>query len=194
VSAFVEAKDLASKAAELDPDNPDIYLVMGLYAYAHEDFPATRRAAESRLKLAPKDPFAYHFLATSCLGSMEPLKAIELETQAINLDPKHPPDVVLTAMSSAYFALGDFDRAIEWGLKSLERNAALGEPYANLAMAYALKGDDVASRKAVSDLLRVMPKYRLSQIKGPRESSPAAYKEYWENVLLPAARKAGVPE
>ena len=56
----------------------------------------------------------------------DPERAIELLTQAINLDPKHPNEFVLFIMGVAYFMLGDNDAAIEWLQKATEKNPGFG--------------------------------------------------------------------
>jgi len=191
---YVEGRNLALRAKEIDPDNPSIYIVLGSYAGAHGDFAGNRRAAERWLSLEPKNPIAYNFLASTILNNVEPKRAIELLTQAINLEPKHPYDSILITMGFAYFMLGDDDAAIEWYLKSLEGNPARTSAHALLAMAYALKGDDAKARIAVAELRQIDPTFRLPDLDKPMPSRPAAYKDWFAKVYLPAWRKAGLPE
>jgi adenylate cyclase len=193
---YVEGRDLALKARELDPDNPGVYTVIGVYAFDHGDFAGARRAFETVLALEPKDPIAYSNLADVFLAEAEPRRAIELLTQAVNLRPKHPHEFVLLLMGLAYFMLGDNDAAIGWLLKSLERNPAYSATYAYLAMAYALKGEEAQARAAAAEVRRLDPNTKLSTFNNPVSvsSSPAAYKEFYENKLVPAWRKAGLPE
>jgi TolB-like protein len=191
---FVEGRDLALRARELDPDNPGVYIAIGVYATAHDDYAGGRRAAETRVSMDPKNPNAYNNLASALLIGGEAPRAIELLTQAISLNPRHPPDVTLLNMSHAYFMSGDNDAAIEWGLKATEISPANPFIHALLAVAYGAKGEDAKARSAVADLHRVSPQFKFLEDTKPKPSSPAAYKEYFQNKLLPAARKAGVPE
>ena len=193
---YAEGRDLALKARELDPDNPRIYGVIGTYAFNHGDFAGARRAMETVLSLEPKNPMAYNNLADVFLAEGQPRRAIELLTQANNLRPKHPHEFVLLLMGLAYFMLGDNDAAIEWLLKSLERNPSYSATYAYLAMAYALKGDDDRAHAAAAEVRRLDPKTTLATFDNPVSvsSSPAAYKEFFENKVVPAWRKAGLPE
>jgi adenylate cyclase len=192
---YSEGRDLALKAKEIDPDNPGIYGPIAIYAGAHGDFAGARRAYETLLSLAPKNPRAYTSLAYSFLVGGEPKRAIELLNQAINLRPKHPNEFVLFLMGYAYFMLGDNDAAIEWCLRSQEKNPIWPqETYACLAMAYALKGEDAKARAAAADYHRLDPNEPLSAWRKRASSRPAAYKEYFENKLVPAWRKAGLPE
>lgn len=193
---YIEARDLALKARELDPDNPRVYAVMGIYASDHGDFAVARRAFETVLSLEPKDPNAYNNLAKMFLAEGEPRRAIELLTQAINLRPKHLHEFVLLLMGTAYFMLGDNDAAIEWLLKSLERNPTYSMTYAYLAMAYALKGEDAQARAAAAEVRRLDPDARLSTFNFNKflSSAPAAYKLFYETSFVPAWRKASLPE
>jgi TolB-like protein/tetratricopeptide (TPR) repeat protein len=190
---YVEGRDLALKARELDPDNPRVYTAIGIYALSHGDFAGARRAHETLLSLEPKNPSAYNNLALVFIAEGEPRRAIELLTQAIKLIPKRPHEFTLLLMGFSYFMLGDNDAAMEWLLKSLERNPAYSPTYAYMAMAYALKGENAQARAAAAEVRRLDPEIRPTFIK-PFSSSPAAYKEFYENKFVPAWRKAGLPE
>jgi TolB-like protein/Flp pilus assembly protein TadD len=191
---YVEGRDLALKAKQLDPDNPDVYVAIGIYVVNHGDFDGARRAAETVLSLKPKTPSAYNNLALVFIAEGEPTRAIELLTQAINLDPKHTHELTLQNMGLAYFMLGDNDAAIEWLLKSIEKNPGWGNAYTYLAMAYALKGEDAKARAAAAEVRRLDPNSKLLAFYNPNSSSPAAYKKYYDDRFLPAWRKAGLPE
>jgi adenylate cyclase len=191
---MVEGYDLALKAKELDPFDPRVYAPIAQYLWFRHDWEGTRRANETRLSLEPRNPFAYNNLAFTYTVNGEAKRAIELLTQAINLDPKHPHEVVLSNMGVAYFMLGDNDAAIEWLQKSLEVNPGLNYTYPYLAMAYALKGQDANARAIVADYRRLEPGATLSGWVKDASSYPAAQKEWIENKFVPAWRKAGLPE
>jgi adenylate cyclase len=189
-----EGYDLATQAKELDPDNPGIYSVFQSYAFTQQDYAAARRAAQTRLALEPKNPMAYNNLALSFLGSGEPKKSIELLTQAVNLDPVHPNDFLLLNMGEAHFMLGDYAAAIDWCQKSLERNPAYPTKHACLALAYAAKGDEAKAHAAAAEVRRLDPNFRISSIWKLRSTDNAASKAWYESKLVPAYRKAGLPE
>ena len=194
---WVEARDLALRAKELDPENPDVYFALGSYTRSYGDRAGALRALETRLSLEPKNPSAYNSLAVVFYFDGEPQKSIELLTQAINLDPKYPTPNVLGGMGRAYFMLGDNDAAIEWIQKCLETTPGWISwyEYALLAMAYANKGDDARARTAAGELRRLNPNIKLSEfVDKPDSASTAAYKKWFETKLVPAWRKAGLPE
>jgi tetratricopeptide (TPR) repeat protein len=191
----VEGRDLALKAKKLDPDNPRVYVPIQIYAIEHHDYDSALRAGESRLALEPKSPMAYNNLAVQLFYGGEPRRSIDLLTQAIDLDPRHPSGETLHGMCRAYFMLGDNDAAIEWGLRTLENNPIWPYgTYAYLAMAYAAKGEDTNARAAAAEALRLDSNDELSEMDTPESSYPAAYKKFYEDRLVPAWRKAGLPE
>lgn len=191
---LAEGHDLALQAKQLDPDIPEIYWALGFYAAAYHDYPAWRRAEETWLALEPKNPDAYNNLAYFFIENVQPEKAKELMTQAINLDPKHPSSGLLLDMGTACFMLGENDEAIEWLLKTLERNPEYTDAYVWLAVAYTNKGDDARARAAVADLRRARPNFSLRHFTSGELSTPGAVKDWYESKFLPPARKAGLPE
>lgn len=191
---YVEGRDLALKAIEAASSNPGIYLALGFYALAHDDYAGYRRALETRYSLMPKNPGAANTLATAYMRGAEPKRAIELLTQAISLDPRNAPEVMFRNMCAAYLQLGDNDAAIEWCLKSLEKNPTFALTYPLLAMAYALKGNRAKALATVEALHKLDPKLTLRTLPKLTSSTPAAFKEYWEKKFVPAWRKAGLPE
>jgi predicted Zn-dependent protease len=124
----------------------------------------------------------------------KPQEAIELLTQAINLDPKHVDDTECLNMAYAHLMLGDNDAAIEWILKGAEKNPTKVSIYATLAVAYALKGEDAKARAAVDEVHRLDPNWTLTARRRNDSSKPTQYKAWFESNVVPAWRKAGLPE
>jgi adenylate cyclase len=191
-SKYIEARDLALRAKELDPDNPGVYYALGSYAASHGDQVGYLRARETQLSLDPRNPTAYLNLAVAAFYSGDPKRSIELTNQAINLDPRHRNELTLANLGRAYFMLGDNDAAIQWLQKSLEVNPTLSKTHAYLAMAYAFKGEDALARAETAELRRLDSNIKLSAFLDP--VSTTTYREWYESKLVPAWRKAGLPE
>ena len=190
---WIEGHDLAMRAKGLDPDNPELYMVIGTYALNHGDLAGARRAMETRLSLNPKNPWCYLTLAYIFCQEGEPRRAIDLLTQAIELDPRNTLEFIFLVMGSAHLMLGDNDAAIEWLLKCSERNPSFVRTYPLLAMAFANKGEDAKARAAAAEVRRLDPELKLTTFDDQRASSDV-YKEWFENTFVPAWRKAGLPE
>jgi TolB-like protein/class 3 adenylate cyclase len=191
---FVEGRDIALKAKELDPSIPRLYGILALYYSTHNNFPAQQRASETWLSLDPKNPMAYNFVANSHIYLGNYQKSIELLNQGTALDQKHPNVLLAISYIRTYFLLGDYDSTIEWAQKALELNPRFSEAHVFLAMAYALKGDDTRAREAVANLRRLNPKFKLTNFRKPQSSRPAVHNDAYSEKLLPAGRKAGLPE
>ncbi len=194
---MAEGYALALKAKELDPDNSGVYGLISMHAAFRGDWEGSRHADETRLALDPKNPMASNNLAVAYFILGEPQRAIDLETQAIKLNPKHPHEYVYFVMGMAYFMLDDNDAAIESLLKSLEINSGTGNSgaYSYLAMAYALKGEDIKAHAAAAQFHQLEPNSTLStERKTGVWHPPAKYNEWFESKFVPAWRKAGLPE
>jgi len=191
---FSEGRDLVLKAKALDPDNPQVYNTLGSYAFDHGDLAGARRAYETLLSLDPKSPLAYFQLARVYLNEGEPKRTIELLNQATSLDPKHVHEFNLLTLGWAYFDLGDNDAAIASLLKSVEKNPGFAGTYMALALAYALKGEDAKAREAAAEFRRLDPSETLSSLRKDSASNPAKYQAIFESKVVPAWRKAGLPE
>jgi TolB-like protein len=189
---FIEGRDIALKAQAIDPDNPDLYLAIAFYARAHDDYAGYLRASETRYRLHPKNPSAPISLAVTYLWGGTPLKAIKYLNLAHDLDPKRNLFLIPLNICRAYIMLGENDKAIENCLKAIEFNPRFAVNYFFLAIAYAVKGDDARMVEAVTELHKIAPNFRMTHL--PQPSSPDTYKEYFENIQIPAARKAGLIE
>ncbi len=191
-----EGRKAMEKALALDPNNAVAHLAEG-YLYYEVGNPAEcARANEVAIALDRNLAIAYNNVGSALtrLGELE--KAIPRLEQAMRLDPLGPQIGVMQAnMGRAHFLQRHSDLAIEWLLKARASNPRFGRVHAALAAAYAQKGDDAAARFALESLLRVAPNFRLSQSpEAPGPHSPEAYRKLYDDVFLPAARRAGVPE
>jgi adenylate cyclase len=193
---FAEGRDLALGAKEIDPDNPRVYVPIQRYAESHGDLDGALRAAETQLLLAPNDPVGYNNVARPLIFLGEPQRAIDLLTQAINLEPKHPREVLLFNKGHAHFMLGDNDAAIKCLRRSLEINPQFSRAAAHalLAMAFALKGETAKAHKAAAEYRQYAPDETLSSWQKQATLTSSAYKKWFEKNLVSAWHAAGLPE
>ena len=125
---------------------------------------------------------------------VKPQEAIALLDQATALDTKPPSALIVISYARAYFMHGNNDAAIDWSQRTLDLNPRFTEAYVYLAMAYKLKGNDAKSSEAVASLLQKDPQFKAGSLKEPTSTYPPAYKAFFKEKYLPAARKAGLPE
>ncbi len=189
---YSEGHALAQRAQAADPDNPRIYTILGLYASAHHDLPGRLRADLRRLELEPKNPHSYYQLGATYLQRAEPAKAIEMTRHGMNLSPGHIEDAVLVNLGEMYFQMGQYGEAIDWLERAVQKNPGLAEPRAYLVLAHTLFGQTAQAQAVLTDLRRLDANYSLPEQDKPNNSSPPAYRDYWENTVLTTARRAGL--
>ena len=98
-------------------------------------------------------------------------------------------------MGKANLLLGRTELAIDWLSKARGSNPKLVRTLAILAAAHALQGNLPQAQEVAEALKRIGPQYRLgSSPDAPGPHSPDAYRKLYNEILLPAATKAGVPE
>ncbi len=193
---LVEGRKATEKALALDPNNARAHIAAGLLNRVVGNPAGYARSNEVAISLDRNSAIAQSGLGYALIHLGEPEKAIPWIEQAMRLDPFDSGiGIMQSNMGMAHLLQGHSDRAIEWLLKAQASNPKLHRSSARLAAAYAHKGDDAAARLALESLLRVVPNFRLSQSPdAPGPHSPEAYRKLYEEIYLPAARRAGVPE
>jgi tetratricopeptide (TPR) repeat protein len=147
------------------------------------------------LALEPKRWQTYLYVATAQIFAGEPASALEALSKGLRLTDRGNAEYYVGLIGTSYFMLGNDDAAIDWYQKKLDASPGATYPLAILAMAYARKGNMERSRAAVAALMKLEPKFTLSDIQSQKvEAMSPAYRAYWESKLLPAWRKAGLPE
>ena len=189
---YAQSKELALKAKQLDPDYGLAYLALMLYAEAHDDYPGQLRAAQKAHELAPREPRLTQSLAHTFLMGGDGSGAKKLLEEAMSMDPKHPVDLILFNLGLSHFMLGDYDASIDWFQKAVETNPTYFDAYGWISMAYAIKDDMPNSQASLAKLRTADPKGSFVTRRKPMSSSPQAYKKFYNDTYLPAARKAGI--
>jgi TolB-like protein/Tfp pilus assembly protein PilF len=187
--------EAAEKAVALNRTNARAHLAVGLLHMLRGDFALAAMANETAIALNRTLPHAYGNLGSSLthLGLAD--RAIPFLEQSLRLDPLGPQNCAfLTGMGLARLVLGQPKAAVEWFLQARASNPKLARAHAGLALALASKGDIPTARLAAAGLLQLAPDFRLSEtIDAPFASSPRRYRELYREVMVPAAKTAGVP-
>jgi TolB-like protein/class 3 adenylate cyclase/tetratricopeptide (TPR) repeat protein len=191
-----EGYSVALKVKELDPANALTYYALGNYFIARHDLAQGMAAYQKGIALNRNYSPFYSGLAIANQRSGEPKKAVAYAEQSLSLDPRGPRTAgAMNQLGVGHFFLGHDDLAIEWLEKARAENPKAPTLVANLAVAYAKKGDLVKAKAAAAELLRIAPNFRLSNSgMYPSPSAPEAFKKLYVEIYLPAAKKAGLPE
>ena len=192
---LTEAKELALRAKGLDDQLTGIYYALAIHAgFIEKDRAEMRRGFETALKLAPKAPGGYIYLAVWYSSDGQPKPAIELLKKSLDLYPKGS-DTTFTGLAGCYLMLGESTAAVEWAQQAVDLGSKLPSTYSILAMAHANLGHMDNAARYVSEYKRRVGE--LGQKDGIEKldgSESPAYVRYYNEHYLPEWRKAGLPE
>jgi TolB-like protein/tetratricopeptide (TPR) repeat protein len=194
---FEEGRALALRARVLGSNNPWVYEVLAVYAQYHDDYPGWLENSKAWQQTLPTNLVSYIYIADAYLSGGDPNKAITLLQQALDMDRSPPEWGELRYLGKAHFMLGDNAGAVEILQRARTVNPSSATIYAYLAMASVSMGDESAARTAALELRRQRPKFTFrtfERLEKPMQSCPPAYKIWWTTKLIPAWRKAGLPE
>jgi TolB-like protein/tetratricopeptide (TPR) repeat protein len=193
---FKEGHSLASKAQALGSHNPWVYEVLALYARYHDDYSGWLENSKAWLDVFPTNTVAYVYVGNAYLQGGDAHGAMPFLQKALDMDQSPPNWGQYRYLGKARFMLGDFVGAID----ALQRARTLqpSNPIvlAYLAMAGAVSGDQSTAR-AAADRLRGDATFNFAEferLEKPMPSGPSAYKAWWESKLIPAWRRAGLPQ
>jgi tetratricopeptide (TPR) repeat protein len=152
--------DLALKAIETDPEFGMGHATLA-FAYVmsgrqDEALSSARRAIDTQ----PGDAFT-QFVYGLCLGhSGFPSEAITPLSEALRLDPAEPRTPYRNVLGLAYFATGEYARAVELFDKNLQMGGPSG-PHVDLfrASAYAELGQEEMAKSIISGLVESYPEF-----------------------------------
>jgi len=186
-----EAHRLAMRAIELDPGDDEVYSVIAAYAGYRGDRAGWRQAAEKRLLLAPRSLGAHNEVALWHFYAGDADQAIVLLKKGRDLDPINNAGGIEFNLGRAYFMKRDYDEAIRWFNSARARRARITVVEAYLAMAYTEKGESALAATAREELRRRHPNFNEKFFSRPTPSTPE-FDAYWQDRLLPAAKRAGL--
>jgi serine/threonine protein kinase/tetratricopeptide (TPR) repeat protein len=191
-----EGRALALKARSRDPDQPNVYYALALQAADADDYPAAVLAAEKRLSLDRNDPSAYNLLGNLTIENGEPRRAIEILNRGLELDPDrhHPLDKILLNLGHAYFLAGEYQKSIDTLLRVLQVEPILGLDHAYLAMDYLQLGQPGLAARERDEAMRLDGSLHSADFLDNLDSHPMAYRQMVRGQLMPAWRRAGLPE
>jgi tetratricopeptide (TPR) repeat protein len=198
IALLKKASDLAQDVKALDPNNPDIYGPIALYASETNDFDTAIRAAKRRIELQPKSWGGYFSLGTltrlidDVAGSKAAFeRALEYASHA------RPPTETYNNLALLAFREDKLDDAIAWAQKAIDANPSDSYGHLSTALAHARKGQTELAKKAAAEALRLEPGLRMAnQISFPKPwpGKEAAFRKFMDTQFIPAWRLAVLPE
>jgi len=166
--SLLEAEEAVTKAIELNPDNPQPYILLGKiylssYRYGRDDEQFDASVAqdyfEKSLALKPGNPDAYLGLGwanygITYLASVDYNQAIDYFTRALELDSTFSRADTYTAYAGlgwSYYWLRDFDNSITYFMKGIELKPNDYLNYLGLGWSEMTKGNIDAALTAFNE-------------------------------------------
>ncbi|CCE09335.1 putative adenylate cyclase 3 (ATP pyrophosphate-lyase 3) (Adenylyl cyclase 3) [Bradyrhizobium sp. STM 3843] len=196
-SAEVErAEAAARKAISLDPGVPLAHFALGYVLRLHGDHAAALASFQEAIRIDPNFARGYAQAANALVFLGKPADALPMVETALELSPNDPAvGVFYWVKGRAYFALGDYPKAIEALSESARVRPNLWYVQAWLASAYALTDQDAKASEALGvfstrfgaqfNLDRVTQYYQEEQYKNPTLQTAST-------EMLKGLRKAGL--
>jgi adenylate cyclase len=183
-----QAEYFARQAIACDNAEPMAFAVFGQIAsYLRKDFGSAFEHFATALELNPNcaQAWAWSALARAWMG--EGPRAIEEITKAIALSPYDPLMYLYTSNAGmAYLADGQYDRAIEYALRSLRENKTFTSAYRTLVIASQLAGKTEQARRMVHHLLQLEPGLTVAKFRDRYPGSAAPQTELYCDALAKA--------
>jgi tetratricopeptide (TPR) repeat protein len=163
---YPEAIADLTKAAEIDPNLPDVYSYLGQAQMASGDMTAARDAFQRELAVNPNDFESNVRLAVLLKQEGNYERAHQLLDRALLVRPKDPG--ALYQVGATYLAAGDMNRALS-ALESLVKQyPEFIEPHVSLAQVYyrLRRKEDGDRERAIVQKLKAERDAEQSKVKG----------------------------
>jgi TolB-like protein/DNA-binding SARP family transcriptional activator len=185
-----QAEHFARRALDCDNAEPMAFAVYGLIAaYLHKDFERAFQSFGIALELNPNSAPAWLWSAAARAWMGEGPRAIEEINTAIALSPYDPLIYLYSSTGAmAYLADEQYNRAIEYALRTLQENKTFTSAYRTLVIASQLAGKAQQAQRAVQQLLILEPGLTVEKFRNRYPGSAAPQAELYCNALA----KAGV--
>jgi TolB-like protein len=125
----------AAKGSELDPENPEPHVVLGIANMQKQDFAAADACLIEAMRLGRNHAMVYAVAANVANFSGRPEAALRLTEQAMRLCPVYPPWYA-GDMAQALLQLGQISQSLVWSKAAIDRSA--GYIHAHLFRVIAL--------------------------------------------------------
>lgn len=186
-----QADGFARSAIQWDSMGPMGLAVHGhVVSYLYKDFDLASRCFDTALRINANAALAWLWSAATQAWTGNVSRAIEEINRAMALSPYDPLMYAYSSIASvAYLTDGQYERAIEYALRSLRENRTYTASYRLLAIALALSGREDEARATVRRLLELEPELTVAGFRRryPGSNSPHA------GLFCDALAKAGVP-
>ncbi len=183
------ALELATRAVALDDSVPQTYWALGFVHLTRKEFDQAEQAAARATAIAPNYADGYGLLSLIEVFRGDPEKAIKLNDKAIGYNPFYSFEY-LVAYGLAYYMQGNYDAAIKFLERGVERNPNAIQIKVPLAASYVRAGRQDDAEWVAEEVQMLSPTTTVSSIE---EAIPFA-RPALKQALMEDLIKAGIPE
>ncbi len=181
-----EALDILAKANAVNPGDAYANYIRSLSLFLARRYPEAVDAAQTAASLNSNLPGAYFAMGQAEFPQGLCEQAIAQIKRAFELSPRDPSiGSWHMNIGNAEFCLGHDDAAIAQYRQAIDAAFRPWVPYAGMAAAYAMKGDDAAAKSALAEAKQRLPQLTVTWILAHAPYIPR---------FLDGLRKAGLPE
>jgi TolB-like protein len=162
-----QADHFAQRAVDCDALEPMAFAVQGHVAsYLHKDFDLAFQRFEAALRVNPNAAPAWLWSAASHSWIGNGSRAVEEINRATALSPYDPLMYAYNSIAGmAYLADGQYERAVEFGLRSIGENRTYTGSYRTLVLACMLGGREVEAQAHLRQLLKLEPDLTIERFR-----------------------------
>jgi adenylate cyclase len=186
-----QAEHFARRALDCDYAEPMAFAVHGhIVSYLHRDFELAFQNFAAALDINPNSAQAWSWSAAARAWLGDGSRAIEEINKAIALSPYDPLMYAYSGIAGmAHLADGQYNRAIEYFLRSLRENKTYTSAYRMLVIASQLAGKTEQARRTVHHLLQLEPGLTVEEFRQRHPGSAAPQAKLYCEALA----RAGLP-
>jgi len=168
---------------------PQAHFAVAAAARYKKEFGDALAAIEKAIQLDPNYADGYALLAQILQFGGRPKEALESLDKAVRLNPRHG-FLYLVIRGQTYFTLGQYDRATEALMQSVERNPSSQRARMWLAASYAQAGRIEDAEWEADELLTIAPDFSVTRI---GEAVPYRNPTHLAR-FVDGLKKAGLPD
>jgi adenylate cyclase len=183
------AIELANKALSLDDSLGGAHGLLGNLYVMDRQYDKGIREAERAVELEPNGADAHMFLGMALKYAGRAEEAIPSLKKAIRLDP-HAPGLYLNLLASAYRDIENYEPAMEWAEKAVQKNPQNVLSRQTLCSIYCLADRMDEARAQAAEIMRIDPKFSVKRL---AKTDPTK-NQVVKMRFIDALRKAGLPE
>jgi len=183
------AIELAKKALSLDDSLGGAHGLLGNLYVMTGQYDKGILEAERAVELEPNGADAHMFLGMALRFADRAEEAIPVLQKAIRLDP-HAPALYLNLLAGAYRDTENYEPAMEWAEKAVQKNPQNVLSRQVLCSVYSLADRMDEARAQAEEIMRIDPKFSVERLARTDPTKNQVVKKRYIDAL----RKAGLPE